>query len=409
MSVARRLSSLLLLSGLRLSAAAAAPPPGVCDIFLSGGAPCVAAFSLSRALFAAFDGPLYRVRNSATNATRDVGVVSAGGIADVAAQERFCGAALCVVEAIYDQSPGANHLGREKGFAFLPPPRNSQDAGVNLTAQSRVSLAGHPVYSAVFDSHCDVGSGRSCDGLQAGYSNRTAQGTAVGDEPQTVYALFDGRHYNTGCCFEFGNAEKNETRLSGSMEAASVCIICARRAQVGGGRRRSATAGALRGALLTHSRTRAPIATPRAAHNRSYYGCNDTHAPLPACETGPYVYSDLEHMHEMMPLPGFRPKFLQPVDFRLALVKGEPGRLVLATADAHADSALETIFDGPYPANFTSKKQGGIVLGVGGDNSPWGSGTFYEGCMTRGFSSSEADAAVLANVVAARYARLAPR
>ena len=121
------------------------------------------------------------------------------------------------------------------------------------------------------------------------------------------------------------------------------------------------------------------------------------------------MYSDLEHMHEMMPLPGFRPKFLQPVDFRLALVKGEPGRLVLATADAQTDSALETIFDGPYPANFTSKKQGGIVLGVGGDNSPWGSGTFYEGCMTRGFSSSEVDAAVLANVVAARYARLAPR
>jgi hypothetical protein len=234
---------LVLLAGLHLSAAAAAPPPGVCDIFLSGGAPCVAAFSLSRALFAAFDGPLYRVRNNATNATRDVGVVSAGGIADVAAQERFCGAALCVVEAIYDQSPGANHLGREKGFAFLPPPRNSQDAGVNLTAQSRVSLAGHPVYSAVFDSHCDVGSGRSCDGLQAGYSNRTAQGTAVGDEPQTVYALFDGRHYNTGCCFEFGNAEKNETRLSGSMEAASVRIFCARRAQVSGGRRRSAAVG----------------------------------------------------------------------------------------------------------------------------------------------------------------------
>ena len=82
------------------AAAAPPPPPGVCDIFLSGGAPCVAAFSLSRALFASFDGPLYRVLNSATNETRDIGVVAAGGIADVAAQERFCGAALCVVEAI---------------------------------------------------------------------------------------------------------------------------------------------------------------------------------------------------------------------------------------------------------------------------------------------------------------------
>jgi hypothetical protein len=45
------------------------------------------------------------------------------------------------------------------------------------------------------------------------------------------------------------------------------------------------------------------------------------------------------------------------------------------------------------------------VLGVGGDNSPWGAGTFYEGVMTQGFSSSATDAAVLANVVAAGYAR----
>ena len=224
------------------AAAAPPPPPGVCDIFLSGGAPCVAAFSLSRALFASFDGPLYRVLNSATNATLDIGVVAAGGIADVAAQERFCGAALCVVEAIYDQSPSANHLGREKGFDFLGPPRNSQDAGVNLTAQSKVGLGGQPVYSAVFDSHCDVGSGRSCDGMQAGYSNRTAQDTAVGDEPQTVYALFDGRHYNTGCCFEFGNAEKNATRWSGSMEAASVLVP----ALTGDARRRRALRARLR-------------------------------------------------------------------------------------------------------------------------------------------------------------------
>ena len=35
-----------------------------------------------------------------------------------------------------------------------------------------------------------------------GYSNRTAKGTAVGDEPQTSYALFSGKHYNDGCCFD---------------------------------------------------------------------------------------------------------------------------------------------------------------------------------------------------------------
>lgn len=226
---------------------------------------------------------------------------------------------------------------------------------MNMTAASKVSLGGAPVYSAVFDSHCEITQG-SCDGLVAGYSNRTAAGTPVGEEPQTVYALYNGRHYNTGCCFEFGAAEKTSTQVGGSMEAV-------------------------------------------------FYGCNDTHPPLPPCEKGPYAYSDLEHMHEMMTLPGFEPVRLQPVDFLLAIVKGQPGRLSLAAADAQKGTALSTLYDGPYPANFTSKKQGGIVLGIGGDNSPYGSGTFYEGVIARGFSSSQVDAAVLADIVAAGYAR----
>ena len=343
------LALVLLLSAPFLSAST------VCDLYAAGGTPCVAAFSLTRALFAAYDGPLYRVRNADTGGEADISLLATGGTADAAAQERFCGAAVCVVERIYDQSPLANHLGPEHGASWLPPPRNSQDVGVNMTAASRVRLGGAPVYSAVFDQRCNS-THESCDGLVAGYSNRTAAGTPVGDEPQTVYALYDGRHFSTGCCFEFGSAEKTPTRVGGSMEAV-------------------------------------------------YYGCNDTHPPLPPCEKGPYAYSDLEHMHEMMTLPGFEPVRLQPVDFLFAVVKGEPGRLSLAAAEARAGVALRTLYDGPYPVNFTSKKQGGIVLGVGGDNSPYGSGTFYEGVIARGFSSSEVDAAVLANIAAAGYAR----
>ena len=68
---------------------------------------------------------------------------------------------------------------------------------------------------------------------------------------------------------------------------------------------------------------------------------------------------------------------------------------------------MQTVYDGSYPADFRpSKKEGGIVLGVGGDNSPWGSGTWFEGVMTKGFSTAETDAAVFANVVAAGYIKL---
>ena len=49
------------------------------------------------------------------------------------------------------------------------------------------------------------------------------------------------------------------------------------------------------------------------------------------------------------------------------------------------------------------KKNGGIILGTGGDNSPWAAGTFYEGAMTRGFATNETEAAIFANLVAAGY------
>ena len=35
-----------------------------CDIYASGGTPCVAAHSTTRALFDAYNGPLYQVRRS---------------------------------------------------------------------------------------------------------------------------------------------------------------------------------------------------------------------------------------------------------------------------------------------------------------------------------------------------------
>ena len=48
-------------------------------------------------------------------------------------------------------------------------------------------------------------------------------------------------------------------------------------------------------------------------------------------------------------------------------------------------------------------KFGGIVLGIGGDNSGGGVGSFYEGALVAGCASNATDAAVHANIVAAGY------
>jgi non-reducing end alpha-L-arabinofuranosidase len=51
------------------------------------------------------------------------------------------------------------------------------------------------------------------------------------------------------------------------------------------------------------------------------------------------------------------------------------------------------------------KKEGGIILGTGGDNSFMGVGDFFEGAMTAGYASDATDDAVQANIVAAGYGR----
>ena len=92
-SVTQRATPLLLL--LLLVAAAAEGP---CDIYDAApeGTPCIAAHSTVRALYAAYAGPLYQVKRSTDNRTKDVAPISAGGLADSASQDAFCGADHCV-------------------------------------------------------------------------------------------------------------------------------------------------------------------------------------------------------------------------------------------------------------------------------------------------------------------------
>src|SRR6185312_14310036 len=81
-----------------------------CDIYASGGTPCVAAHSTVRALFSAYNGNLYQVRRASDNTTLNIGVLSAGGFANASAQDSFCAGTSCVVTIVYDQSGRGNHL-----------------------------------------------------------------------------------------------------------------------------------------------------------------------------------------------------------------------------------------------------------------------------------------------------------
>merc|ERR1711924_210669 len=169
-------------------------------------------------------------------------------------------------------------------------------------------------------------------------------GVATGDESETIYMVTSGTHYNGKCCWDYGNAETdNFSHGPGTMEAV-------------------------------------------------YFGSGTGHLAHRGRGKGPWIMADLESGGS----------------------GGTPGHWAIKGGNAQSGK-LRVLWDGPRPGPphvkrwpggkyAPMKMQGAIILGVGGDNSNGAVGTFYEGCMTKGFSTDETDDAVPANIVAAKYA-----
>lgn len=87
------------------------------------------------------------------------------------------------------------------------------------------------------------------------------------------------------------------------------------------------------------------------------------------------------------------------------MLKGKPGHWQLNGGDAQSGQ-FDVKFDGPRPEGYEMmQKQGAIVLGIGGDNSDLGTGTFYEGAVTASYTSEATDVKVQANIIAAGYGK----
>ena len=197
-------AALLLAAGALV--AAAAPPAAAaslpCDIYAGAGTPCVAAHSTTRALYASYNGPLYQVRRASDGATTNISPLSAGGVANAAAQDSFCAGTTCVITEIYDQSGHGNNLTQAPAGGAAGGPDNL----ANATA-APVMVGGHKAYGVY------VAAG-------TGYRDDHTSGIATGDAAEGEYAIFDGTHVNNGCCFDYGNAEtNNDDNGAGHMEA----------------------------------------------------------------------------------------------------------------------------------------------------------------------------------------------
>jgi hypothetical protein len=170
---------------------------GPCDITGRAGNPCVAAHSTVRALYGDYSGPLYNVTRTSDNQSTTVGVLAPGGFANITTHDLFCPLLDCVVSNIFDQSPMRNHLGQRHKL-------------VNASQHKiQVGPEGDPVY--VYGLWFDPGYGYHVD---------DTRGIATGNDPESIFAVMSGTHYNDKCCFDYGNSETDDTSDgAGTMEA----------------------------------------------------------------------------------------------------------------------------------------------------------------------------------------------
>ena len=125
---------------------------GPCDIYAEGHTPCVAAHSLTRALYGAYSGALYQVKRASDGATQDISVLPGAGVADSSLQDSFCGKDSCIVFRIYDQSPSKNHFDLAPAGGAVKTPDKGVDAAANrifVLDQSTKKL--RAVYGAKFE------------------------------------------------------------------------------------------------------------------------------------------------------------------------------------------------------------------------------------------------------------------
>jgi hypothetical protein len=344
-------------STMAAQAGASAPPArpkGPCDIYAAAGNACVAAHSTTRALYASYNGPLYRVLRQSDGKSLDIGVVrpvaspvpDAGGYANAAAQDAFCANTYCWITTIYDQSPKHNDLTQAPRGGFSGPAMGGFN-NIPIADMAPVTIMGHKAYGVFIEP-----------GM--GLRQNDVKGTAVDDQAEGQYWVINGHHYNAGCCFDYGNAEiDSRDDDNGTMETI-------------------------------------------------YYG--NAGAWYHGNPPGPWIMTDQENnlvgcvnpdgSRGCPNLPSINWRFVT------AMAKGEPHHWTSLGGDAQK-GALSVMFDGPR-VNVTydpMRKQGAILLGNGGDNSNSSQGTFYEGAMTAAdtFPTDATDQLVQANIVAARY------
>jgi len=331
---------------------------GPCDIYAAGNTPCSAAYSTIRRLSSKYTGPLYQVRSgsSATNTgtggmLKDI-LQTADGFADTATQDAFCSGTICTVARLYDQSGNGNHIGVAKKGNTAGGPTGGMDDYESSATKGALKVGGHNVYSLYMAK-------------QEGYRlAAVGKNMPRGSASQGVYELADGTHVGTACCWDFGNVTTDPTKYGVMNTLFFGNAFWGNGAGTGPWFMADFEAGVWAG----------------------------------GSKKGDPGWGALDDPHPSNPMnPSLK------VKYAFGILKTSTSKWALRMSDSSQSTGLVTAFEGALPKAMDNL--GGIVLGVGGDNSNNAWGTFYEGAIVAGYPTTAVDDAVLANVKAAGYGK----
>ena len=106
---------------------------------------------------------------------------------------RFCANTYCWISIIYDQSPKHNDLTQAPRGGFSGPALGGFN-NLPIADMAPITIMGHKVYGVFIEP-----------GM--GLRHNDVKGTAVDDQAEGQYWVVNGKHFNSGCCFDYGNAE----------------------------------------------------------------------------------------------------------------------------------------------------------------------------------------------------------
>ena len=319
---------------------------GPCDIYKKYGIECVAAHSTTRRLYSKYHGPLYQVVRESDGQTLDIGFLP-GGYSDVASQDAFLEGTIGYISIIYDQSGHGNDLIQASPGTFKGPAKGEFNT-LPIADMAPVTVNGRKAYGAYF-----------MPGM--GLRNNNASYMPINDEPEGIYYVVDGTHFDSGCCFDYGNSSTNGKAVG-------------------------------RGTMET-----------------TYFGTSTNWGS--GNGNGPWIMADMESGL----FSGFDPKkndVPSITDWRFVsayVSGGGENKWELRGGDAQTKE-IETFYEGERPASpdpndvyYPMSKKGGLLLANGGDNGNGSAGTFYEGAIVAAYPPLEVIKRVQANIADISY------